>query len=231
MVFQLLTFVGMFAGVLCGPLAPFRMRVEYLENPIAIDVEKPRFSWALDHTERGQKQTACRVLVYHSNTTQPREPGEVLWDSGKVTTNRSTNVEFAGASLTSVTRYFWTVTYWDSSGQQSPTSEMAYFQTGLMDGEEDWVFADWLDGEKGNQLRTEFELHRPIAAAYLHIVGLGYYQARINGKQVGDHVLGPFTTFEYRLLYDAHDVTDLIQVGQNALSVTLGHGTVNSPFN
>jgi alpha-L-rhamnosidase len=153
----------------------------------------------------------------------------MFWDSGKVATNQSTNVPYGGPRLTSITRYFWTVTYWDSSGQQSPTSDMAFFQTGLMDGEEDWVFADWLDGEKGNQLRTEFEIDKPVSAAFLYIVGLGYYQARINGQQVGDHVLGPFTTFEYRLLYDAHDVTDLIRFGQNALSVTLGHGWYAQP--
>ena len=227
MMLLLFALMSLFAGTVSLPLAPFRLRVEYLENPIAIDVENPRFSWALDHTERGQKQTACRVVVYHSNRTQPREPGEMFWDSGKVATNRSTNAVYGGPKLTRVTRYFWTVTYWDSSGQQSPTSEMAYFQTGLMAGDEGWVFADWLDGEKGNQLRTEFAVDQPVVAAFLYIIGLGYYQAKINGQRVGDHVLGPFTTFEYRLLYDAHDVTDLIHVGQNALSVTLGHGRFN----
>ena len=39
---------------------------EYLENPLGIDVEKPRLSWVLGPGARGQRQTAYRVLVASS---------------------------------------------------------------------------------------------------------------------------------------------------------------------
>lgn len=45
-------------------LAPVRLRVEYIQNPRGVDVPyAPRLSWALAHTERGQRQTAYEIRV------------------------------------------------------------------------------------------------------------------------------------------------------------------------
>ena len=38
-----------------------RLRVEYIERPLTIDVAIPRFSWALQHDARAQTQT-CEWL-------------------------------------------------------------------------------------------------------------------------------------------------------------------------
>ena len=40
-------------------MAPSRLRVEYSENPITVDVPHPRFSWALESTERNAVQSKC----------------------------------------------------------------------------------------------------------------------------------------------------------------------------
>jgi hypothetical protein len=42
------------------------LRCEYLVNPLGIDVQKPRLSWKLDSSIRGQKQTAYQILVASS---------------------------------------------------------------------------------------------------------------------------------------------------------------------
>eukprot|EP00118_Oscarella_pearsei_P025682 m.308582 g.308582 ORF g.308582 m.308582 type:complete len:1010 (+) comp44295_c0_seq1:152-3181(+) len=213
-----------------APGAPYRLRVEYMNNPLGIDEPVPRFSWALDHSDRSQSQTVYRIVVYEPDKVHPLQPSATAaWDSGKVTSNRSTNVEYGGqsGSLKPTTRYHWTVQYWDKDGAASPASDMAYFHTGISD----WEESVWLDGESGNQLRFEFELDESevVAAAHAYIFGLGYYQLRINGDRVGDLVLGPFTTFEKRLLYDTHDVTNMLEVGPNAVAVTLGHGWYAQP--
>jgi hypothetical protein len=39
------------------------LRCEYLADPLGIDVPQPRLSWKLGSPWRGQKQTACQVLV------------------------------------------------------------------------------------------------------------------------------------------------------------------------
>ena len=44
-------------------LRPTRLRCEYLENPLGIDVPEPRLSWILESTARGRRQTTYRILV------------------------------------------------------------------------------------------------------------------------------------------------------------------------
>lgn len=57
-----------------------RLRVEYIERPLTIDVAIPRFSYALQHDTRGQTQTSAFVcLREHSARIQrvlspPSEP-------------------------------------------------------------------------------------------------------------------------------------------------------------
>ncbi len=46
-------------GCAAGPLAPISLRVEYMKQPMGIDVATPRFSWSLQHTDRGQVLQTC----------------------------------------------------------------------------------------------------------------------------------------------------------------------------
>lgn len=45
------------------PLAPHRLRVEYLDSPMTIDTPHPRFSFALAHHARGERQASYRIVV------------------------------------------------------------------------------------------------------------------------------------------------------------------------
>eukprot|EP00117_Sycon_ciliatum_P005647 scpid23761/ scgid6079/ len=248
-----------------GPLVPTRLRVEYMDRPLGLDVARPRFSWALEHTERAEVQTAYQLtLMQWQNSSsgglnavekslqwarrqmlgsdgfvslmEGSSLASVHWDSGWVESNQSTNVEYSGTpALQSDSVYVWMVAYRDSKGVASAAGS-SYFNTGLLTVS-DWSGAVWLDGEQGNQLRTSFTINPKVdinmfstensglAASFCYVAGLGYYTMHINGKLVSDHVLGPFTTFEERLPYYAHDVTDHLQIGEsNVIAVTLGHG-------
>ena len=90
----------------------------------------------------------------------------------------------------------------------------------------------WIGGCPGSSraplLRREFSLGDRILSAELHISGLGYYEAWINGWRVGDEVLDPAQTdYETRVFYASHDVTSLLREGANALGVMLGNGWYN----
>ena len=81
-------------------------------------------------------------------------------------------------------------------------------------------------------LRKEFSVDRKIRSAHAYICGLGYYELFLNGQRVGDHVLDPgWTDFSKRALYVAHDVTDLLRSGPNAVGVMLGRGWYNPTSN
>ncbi len=76
--------------------------------------------------------------------------------------------------------------------------------------------------------RRAFSLAADVDAATLRICGLGYYEASINGRRVGDHVLDPAQTdYDRRCLFVTHDVAALLQRGANAVGVMLGNGWFN----
>ncbi|MDT8392139.1 MAG: family 78 glycoside hydrolase catalytic domain [Lentisphaeria bacterium] len=80
----------------------------------------------------------------------------------------------------------------------------------------------------GPMFRREFTCDHPLTGATLLISGLGYHDAWINGKRVGDHVLDPSQTdYESRVFYVRHDVTKMLYGGPNALGVILGNGWYN----
>ena len=94
-----------------------KLKVEYAEMPLGIDVEKPRFSWQM------VMQKAYQITVTD-------EAGQTVWDSGRVSSDLSLNIEYAGAPLQPTTCYFWTVNVWNQKGEQS--SSTSWFETGLM---------------------------------------------------------------------------------------------------
>lgn len=104
----------------------YDMKTEDLINPIGIDEKKPRFSWKLQSKISGTVQTAYRIIVRSDNDT--------VWDSGKVTSDRSICIEYDGQSLSAMTKYSWQVSVWDEQGNEY-TSDTADFETGLMNNE------------------------------------------------------------------------------------------------
>lgn len=88
----------------------YDMKTEDLINPIGIDEKKPRFSWKLQSKISGTVQTAYRIIVRSDNDT--------VWDSGKVTSDRSICIEYDGQSLSAMTKYFWQVSVWDEQGNE-----------------------------------------------------------------------------------------------------------------
>ena len=62
----------------------------------------------------------------------------------------------------------------------------------------------------------------------LHIAGLGFYEAQLNGQPLSDNSLAPlWTPYGQRVLYDTYDVTSSLVRGDNVLAVTLGNGWYN----
>lgn len=200
-----------------GPYPPYNLRCEYLENPMGIDIAKPRFSWMLEHSRRGQVQTAYQLIV----SSDPSCDEADIWDSNKIMTEQSLHVAYEGEPLISDRTYFWKVRYWDNEDEPSPYSQIARFHTGLFD-QEDWE-GEWIGGK--NQLRKEFPIDGQINRGSVFVCGLGYYELRINGQKVGDNVLDPgYTTYEKRMLYATYDITKFLRSGENAIGVMLGKG-------
>ena len=112
------------------------LRCEHYVDPVGVDARRPRFDWILESTTRGQRQTAYRVLVATDRRALDADRGD-LWDSGKVASDQSVAVRYAGLPLKSGQQCFWKVIAWDKDGNPTAWSEPAVFITGKL-GPEDW---------------------------------------------------------------------------------------------
>ncbi len=116
-------------------------RCEYRVNPVGLDVSAPRLSWTLACDQRGERQTAYQVLAASSPQKLERGEGD-LWDSGKVESDQTLQVAYAGRELASRLRVWWKVRAWDRAGRPSAWSAPATWSMGLL-RRSDWS-AQWI---------------------------------------------------------------------------------------
>ena len=70
-----------------------------------------------------------------------------------------------------------------------------------------------------------FRAEKPVSAATLEITARGVYEARLNGRRVGEFVLAPgWTEYETRIQVQTYDAAPLLSMGENLLEITLASG-------
>jgi alpha-L-rhamnosidase len=218
-----------------GPAAAEYLRCEYKVDPLGINVTKPRLSWEMRDVRRGAKQTAYQILA--AGSAEKLAAGEAdLWDSGKVESDQTSQVVYAGKSPASRTQCHWKVRIWDQDGQASAWSRPARWTMGLLEPQEfkaKWIGYAPADDESASKpavmgcplLRKEFKIEQPIRRATLYASALGVYRMYLNGKAVGNDYFTPdWTDYAKRVYYNTYDVTDLVKLGGNALGGILGPG-------
>lgn len=202
---------------------------EYRKNPIGIDVTVPRFSWKLKSDKRDISQRAYEIKVANS-ITDLKAGRNLIWHSGKISSDQSVNVPYAGSPLTSGQRAYWKVRVWDNLGKEASWSDIAYFEMGLLNIT-DWK-ASWISKEEAvpqastpsHYYRSEFETSKPVQSARLYVTSLGLYELQVNGAKVGDQLFTPgFTSYNKRVQYQVYDVTDRIK-SKNAIGAIVGDG-------
>lgn len=214
-----------------GALDVVSLRVEYKENPVGIDVRKPRLSWKLRSDRRGTMQAAYAVQV----ATSERDLAagrKLVWDSGRVESDESIHRVYEGAPLASAGRYYWRVRVWDESGAASEWSAPAFWETGLLDPS-DWT-ASWIEpdleqdttkSQPAPMVRGAFKVERPVREARAYVTARGLYELWLNGRRVGDQEFTPgWTSYKSRLQYQTYDVTGLLKRGENVAGAMLGDG-------
>jgi alpha-L-rhamnosidase len=230
------------------PLTVHNLRCEAKQNPIGIDATNPRLSWELRSPQNNVLQTAYRILVADDATLLDKNTGNI-WDSKKISSAASTQVEYKGKSLQPVKKYFWKVMVWDNKGNMSSWSNNAVWQMGLLSAA-DWKNAKWIGyeeiedssiivplihgggkkslGARRNilpMLRKNFLVQKEVKNATAFICGLGHFEMSINGEKIGDHFLDPgWTNYNKHALYVSFDITDQLKQGNNAIGVMLGNG-------
>ncbi|MBA8867105.1 alpha-L-rhamnosidase [Pantoea agglomerans] len=146
-------------------------------NPLLIeDLDHPSFSWRLDSSQRGEKQTAYRIIVSREDKRIPGRPGDLIWDSGKVASAHSSGIRYNGPELSKATRYFWTIQVWDKADKVSTFSDTAHFDTAIKDT---WQAKPiWHNSAVWKDYTVEFDLNIVSSAAgfYLRAGDKGAYK-------------------------------------------------------
>lgn len=206
------------------------LHCEYLKDPLCIDIRKPRLSWILqaDPSARGVKQSAYQILLSSSEDLLKKDEGD-LWNSGKVESDHSVQVEYAGKPLDSRQRCYWKVKAWDQNDVPTDWSEIATWSMGLLTPEcwtAKWIGLNPKDGlAEFPWLRKTFVLGQFPVDGRIYVNSLGYYELYINGEKIGDDVLSPAVTqLSHRSFYLVHDVTKHLRKGANSVAIWLGRG-------
>lgn len=136
-------FMSMVQAVQAGesPAKAEYLRCEYRVDPLGIDVREPRLSWEMHDGRRGAAQTAYQVLVASSPEKLAADQGD-LWDSGKVASDQSSQVVYAGKALASRMRCCWKVRIWDAQGKPTAFGNPALWTMGLL--QPDDLKAKWI---------------------------------------------------------------------------------------
>ncbi len=221
-------------------LQPINLRCENLTKPLGIDIKKPGFSWNLISKTGNQTQSGYELIVSPVESEVEAGAGKP-WKTGKILSSETLNIEYGGSPLQPFRRYFWKVRVYEKSGQVSAWSAVSWFETGMLGGvtgNAKWIGdgskqferdEDFYKNDRMPLFKRSITANKKVKAARFYISGLGYYEAFINGKKVGNNVLDPgFTTYKKEVLYTAYDVTSYIKQGQNIAGVMLGNGWYNA---
>ena len=122
----LLMAVGSMLGSQVGAKSLLRgLKVEYLNAPLAVSVQHPRFAWQMtaDDKQRGWQQNAYQITVTDEN-------GKVMWNSGRVKSTESLGISYAGETLQPATRYQWNLNVWNQRNEEM--NDSSFFETALV---------------------------------------------------------------------------------------------------
>lgn len=193
------------------------LKTEYLVDPIGLDIQNPLLMWTCDGI---LKQSAYKIIA--------KSCDEVVWDSGKVLSD-AMRAQFPNM-LKSRQRVEWSVVLWDENDKESEIAS-AFFEMGLLN-KNDWQ-ARWIAGNYRVNSKCRYPVDcfkkafavSDVCCARLYVTACGLYEAKLNGKRVGEFVFAPGSTdYRKRIQYQTYDVTDLIVNGNNDLTFELADG-------
>jgi alpha-L-rhamnosidase len=141
---------------------------------------------------------------------------------------------------------YWRVRLWNAYGEACEwSSELAWWETGPATPA-DWQGAQWItqfsspsnssgcgyyDNHPSPLFRREFSVDSTdLATAVLHVSGLGYFLAWVDGQPVSDTVLNSaWTNYSSSVMFMSFDVSGLLvpNATSHVLAVELGNGWWN----
>lgn len=225
-------------------LSPVDLRCEHLFQPQGLNTRQPRLTWGLEGSGRNRSQSAYHIVAGTDRAAVAAGAGD-WWDTGKVASDGTLLITWAGRRLISDLEIWWTVQVWDETGKAGAFAGPAMFRTGLME-QADWE-AKWISRQlvppggrfppqdtiydnpywarPADHYRREFDVARKVRRATVYATALGLYELYVNGERLGDQVLAPgWTDFHTRVEYQSYDATAQVAAGRNTIAAIVGEG-------
>ena len=205
------------------------LRCEYLESPINIDAQHPRFSWIYELGSGDAVQKAYKLDVTTTKQAMPEE--KFFWTSGKIEENISNAIYTGREELKPHAKYYWRISSWYNDNKMI-VSAIDSFETAKMnysDWDAQWI-TDSNDKEFGPapMFRKTFTIDKNILSAKLYVSAAAYYKLYLNGEVTDEIKLDPgYTHYDKRNLYTTYDVTKFLRKGENVVATVLGNGFYN----
>ena len=198
------------------------LRAELRTDSDDVASATPRLSWTTESTTEGWTQARAEIELdgRHIAVVEGRDSVLVAWP-------------FPPLDPRSVYRVRVRVT--GSDGETSEWSEPKALRAAfLADGEWTAPFVGLADPDghaRPALLRSEFEVRQGLVRAVLYAAARGAYQVEVNGHEVDDQVLKPgWTPYQYRIVHETTDVTELLTEGANAIGVNLAGAWYTEKF-
>ncbi len=214
------------------------LKCENMVNPLGIDTTTPHFSWKLSSGMNGDFQKAYEIEVASDSASLCAGEAD-LWRSGKVKSDASVMVEYAGKQLESRSLGWWRVRSWNKKGKVSKWSNVARFSVGVLDGNlaPSYIGLETDDDEahrmaakfSSSLLRKKLNIGSEVYKTFAHVNSLGYHELYVNGRKVGDNVLAPAVsqlTESSQIV--SYDITSYMKPGENDVVIWLGQGWYKS---
>ncbi|KAK1138750.1 hypothetical protein N8T08_002015 [Aspergillus melleus] len=198
---------------------------EHHRAALGIAETTPRISWRFQGNVSDWEQSAYDLEIkrrgQEPDTFHVDSSNSVLvpWPSSPLKSGEEATVRVRSSGQNDQPNTAWSHSFTVEPGLLSP---------------EDWQDAAAIVSDRPTEVnqahrpilfRKDFRLDDSIGSARLYITALGLYEAQINGKRVGDHVLAPgWQTYTSRHEYNTYDVTEHLKNGANTIGVTVGEG-------
>lgn len=207
-----------------------RLRVGMTGSTLGVSSPTPRISWRFvtDCEAAPAGQSAYEIRVRRADGTTE-------------TTGRVESAEFTAEwpfrAMRSRERVDIDMRAWDDSHLATMWSPLCEIEASLFE-EADWraqKIGPPRELEQGRESAV-FRLRRTFTAtsvrrARLYVTAHGLVVPYVNGSRVADEVLAPgWTSYDHRLRFRVHDVTDALREGRNAIGFELAEGWYRGRF-
>lgn len=203
------------------------LRIDDRIKPMGVNAH-PYVSWRYESDEQSVIQTSYAITVIE------KYGRNVAWMSGKVSSNKQAFI-LIDECLASMTEYVASVIATDNHGNTASNS--IEFETALYPEE---IQGKWVESSIERKpmsaykfgtaaspviFTRNFTLPPSVTRARLYATAFGVYEAKLNGVKADDCFFAPeFTAAAHLMYYQTYDVTELLKVGENTLTLYVADG-------